>query len=156
MKVNAFLCERFKQTYPVGTYAPFRSCGDTRRPDTVVVVEDLMALVETDEDAHAEYELSCEWAKALQHGQSALMTEGIKRVAFIRFKPSPWKVAGVTVRCAIKSRLEELGGVIDHLADTQTELFTLHKLFYPCSTKDDKCVPVTREEIDEWFETLAE
>ncbi|KAJ3171377.1 hypothetical protein HDU87_008335 [Geranomyces variabilis] len=97
MKVNTFLWSRFPQTYPVGTYAPFRSCGDTRKPDAVVVLGDLMVVVETDEDCHAEYELSCEWAKALQHGQSALMTEG---------------VGGLTVRCAMKLRLEELGGLI--------------------------------------------
>ncbi|KAJ3131721.1 hypothetical protein HDU90_008103 [Geranomyces variabilis] len=115
MKVNAFLCDRFAQAYPVGTYAPFRSCGDNRKPDAVVVVGNLMAVVETDEDRHAEYELSCEWAKALQHGQSALMTDGVKRVAFVRFNPSTWKVGGVTVQCAMKSRLEELGGLIKHL-----------------------------------------
>ncbi|KAJ3160946.1 hypothetical protein HDU86_008309 [Geranomyces michiganensis] len=155
MKVNEFLCGRFPQTYPVGTYAPFRSCGDNRKPDTVVSVGDLMATIETDEDGHGDYELSCEWAKALQHRQSALMTDGVKRVAFVRFNPSPWKVTGVTVRCALQSRMEVLGDLIQTLADTQTELSTLHKVFYPCTSKEDKCVAVTPEEIHGWFETLA-
>ncbi|KAJ3153092.1 hypothetical protein HDU86_005390 [Geranomyces michiganensis] len=149
MKVNAFLCEQFAQAYPVGTYAPFRSCGDNRKPDAVVVVGDLLAVVETDEDCPAEYELSCEWAKALQHGQSALMTDGVKRVAFVRFNPSTWKVGGVAVQCDMTSRLEELGGLIEHLAETQTDLFTLHKVFYPCESQDEKWCAVSRDEIDD-------
>ncbi|KAJ3163422.1 hypothetical protein HDU86_000001 [Geranomyces michiganensis] len=46
--------------------------------------------------------------------------------------------------------------LIEHLVETQTELFTLHKVFYPCESRDKKWCAVSRDEIDGWLETLAE
>jgi hypothetical protein len=108
MQINRFLAENFPLTYPVGTYAPFRSCGDRKFPDTVVSAGDMMFIVETDESSHEHYELSCEWAKALQHGQSALQTEGIARVCFVRFNPNDWRVEGRPVKYKMKERFEDL------------------------------------------------
>lgn len=65
-----------------------------------------MHIVETDEHCHQSYEISCEWAKALQHGQSALQTEGIKRVGFYRFNPNIFKVKGKSVVCRLRSAVK--------------------------------------------------
>ncbi|KAJ3162312.1 hypothetical protein HDU86_004792 [Geranomyces michiganensis] len=145
MKVNAQLAQSFPQTYAIGTYAPFRACGDLKRPDTVVKIDDLLAIVETDEDAHCEYEISCEWAKALQHGQSALQTEGVKRVCFVRFNPSAWHVDGKLRRYPLRNRLDDL--------DQQEDL-VMFKMFYPGPTLES-LDRVSKEELNQWLDMLS-
>ncbi len=155
MKVNVYLCKRYDSAYPIGTYAPFRACGDTKRPDSVVVVRDMMFIIETDENGHVSYQINCEWAKALQHGQSALQTETIRRVCFIRLNSSAWRVNGQLQQCKLANRLECLGELIDKQVLEQTETYEMYKLFYPSQSQDDKCVQVTTAELQKWFEELA-
>lgn len=114
-----------------------------------------MAIVETDERAHQSYQISCEWAKALQHGQSGIMTEGIARVSFIRFNPDTWKVAGRISTYPLKERLQDLVDLIKQQEEHQQDLFTMHTLFYPGSTMEEKHTEVTREELDRWMLNLA-
>jgi len=156
MKVNKYLSDHFTGTYPIGTYAPFKDCGDTKKPDTIVIQDDMMLIVETDERGHEGYELSCEWAKALQHGQSSIQTPGIKRCCFIRFNPDVWKVSGVTTRYPLKERLEDLKALIQDAVANQTETYTLHHLFYPTDNENDKGKKVSAEELQEWFERLSD
>jgi len=156
MKVNIFLCENFEKAYPIGTYAPFRSCGDVNKPDSVVVVDDIMFIVETDEHNHEDYQISCEWAKALQHGQSGIQTDKIKRVCFLRFNPDVWKVQDVTQTYPFKDRLQDLKNLMETVVAEQTELYTLYHLFYPCNDGSEKIVKVTEEELNHWMEILSE
>lgn len=149
-KVNDYLAKHFDQVYPVGTYAPFRTCEDQKKPDTIVIETDLMAIVETDENAHENYLEICEWAKALNHGQSGLQTDGIARVAFIRFNPDTWKVAGSTVRFKFTERLEVLRDLIRELSSTQEDDFTIHHCFYP-RDDDEKVVKTEKETLEYWI-----
>ena len=74
-----------------------------------------MGIVETDERCHEGYEISCEMAKVLNHGQSSLATENIERSAFIRFNPDAWKVDGETVRMKLKEKMADLAAFIEKL-----------------------------------------
>lgn len=155
MKVNMYLCKKYESSYPIGTYAPFRACGDTKRPDSVVIVKDLMVIIETDENGHTSYEVNCEWAKALQHGQSALQTETIKRICFIRLNSSAWRVNGTLQQSKLTDRLDYLGHLIDKQILEQRETYEMYKLFYPSQSQDEKCVQVTASELQKWFDELA-
>lgn len=154
MKVNRHLAEEFPGTYPIGTYAPFRDCGDTKRPDTVVIIGNLMAIVETDEGGHRQYEVSCEWAKALQHGQSAIQTEGVRRVCFVRLNPDAWRANGVLKNPPIADRLDDLVNLLRLQATDQEEDFTMFKMFYSNPT-GETCVQISKEELTLWFERLS-
>lgn len=159
-RVNKHLAETLPEftVYAIGTYAPFKACGDSKRPDTVLTRQDFMVIVETDEHGHGNgnYEISCEMAKALQHGQSALLTPGISRVAFIRFNPDAWKVAGETQRMTFKEKLADLSALIEKLFREQTtdEPFTLITLFYPAPSTADRVQKVTAEVLNDWMEML--
>ncbi len=155
MKVNAYLCKRYEISYAVGTYAPFRACGDNKRPDSVVIVGDLMSIIETDENGHESYDISCEWAKALQHGQSALQTETIRRVCFVRLNSSGWKVNGQTQRYQLADRLEELGNLINKQVQEQKNTYEMYKLFYPSDSVEKKVIKVTAVELQKWFDELT-
>jgi len=154
MQVNRFLAEHFPRTFPVGTYAPFRSCGDLKHPDTVVTAGELMFIIETDEGSHENYELSCEWAKALQHGQSALQTEGVARVCFIRLNPNGWRIAGKLVKYKMKERFEDLKQLMQRQVTSQEDAYTLFHMFYP-SEDEEKIKQVSRQDIQSWFDELA-
>ena len=162
MKVNRHLAETLPDftVYAIGTYAPFKSCGDYKRPDTILVQNDFMAIVETDERAHdsPNYEISCEMTKALQHGQSALQSDNVHRVAFIRFNPDAWKVAGETVRMKLKEKLSDLSALIEKLFIEQTtdEPFVFYTMFYPGETTEDRIQKVAAEELDAWVEKLLD
>jgi hypothetical protein len=154
MQVNRFLSDNFTLTYPVGTYAPFRSCGDRKFPDTVVRAGDMMFIIETDECSHENYELSCEWAKALQHGQSAFQTEGVSRVCFIRINPNNWWVAGKPLKYKMKERFEDLKQLMQRQITSQKDAYTLFHMFYP-SQDEEKIKQVSVQDIQAWFDELA-
>ena len=156
MKVNKYLAQHYENVYPIGTYAPFRQCGDTKQPDTILIEKRVMAIVETDEHNHEKYELPCEFGKALQHGQSGLHTEGVDRICFIRFNPDTWRVNGKIVKMRFEDRLPYLKQAIDKAVNEQTEDFEMYHLFYPSESEDDKCVQVTSETLQSWFDELAE
>ena len=156
MKLNQFISSKVETTYPIGTYAPFRSCGDNNKPDTVCIMTNMMFIIETDENNHAGYQISCEWAKALQHGQSALQTDNIKRVCFIRFNPSSWKVNDETVRYPLKKRFEDLYDFMVKCYDEQMDVYTLYHMFYPVTSEEDKVKRVSVTELQEWFDELSQ
>jgi len=63
---------------------PLASCGDTRRPDIILIHAErrVTVVVECDEGSHRgiKYDSRCEMTKILTHAQSALATRGIERV----------------------------------------------------------------------------
>lgn len=119
-----------------------------------MIKDDLMAIVETDENAHEGYGEMCEWAKALEHGQSGLQTEGIERVAFIRFNPNAWKVSGQTIRFKFAERLEVLKDLIHELTQDQDALYSVHHCFYP-REDDQKVVKADEETIAHWVKRCS-
>ncbi|KAI9103182.1 hypothetical protein DFS34DRAFT_671390 [Phlyctochytrium arcticum] len=160
-QVNTYLAQNLEDTfttYAIGTYAPFRSCGNNKRPDKVVRREDFMGIIETDENCHGDddrkYTTGCEWVKALGHGQSSLQTEGINRVAFFRFNPDAWTVDGKTKRCGWEIRMRLLKKLIIKAFQDQTEAFIMSMLYYP-SIEPNPVQEVSLEMIEEWMETLT-
>ncbi|KAI9103105.1 hypothetical protein DFS34DRAFT_590670 [Phlyctochytrium arcticum] len=155
MKVSTFLCQRYKNAYAVGTHASFRACGDNRRPDSVVIVNDMMIIVEADENGHRSYDIHCEWAKALEHGQSAIETDKIRRVCFIRLNSSTWPVNGQIENYDLRQRMEDLGALINKQVLDQREMYEMYMLFYPSASTTEKCIKITATELQKWFDELV-
>ncbi len=151
-KVNKFLCDNYPSaTFPIGTYAPFRSCGDIKRPDTILhfPAASHAFIIETDENCHNEYNNSCEWSKILNHAQSLLQTFDLHNVTVIRFNPDAWKVAGKTVNFSFKDRLELLKSVIERrMASGGGRMFTVFHMFYPVAVAGGGVVESTPETVE--------
>ncbi len=158
-RVNKFLCEKYSsEAFPIGTYAPFRSCGDNKRPDTILhFAEERHAfIIETDEHFHKEYDQSCEWSKILNHAQSLLQTFDLLYVTVIRFNPDAWKVAGKTTRYSFENRLRRLQEVIEECVSGKyrDRTFTFFQMFYPTDTMDDIVVEASAATVEAWFSKL--
>ncbi len=136
MKVNRYLCEIYTdKTYPIGTYAPFRQCGDNKRPDTIMYFKKQQHgfLIETDENHHDGYDQDCEWSKLMNHAQSLFQTFDVQKVTVIRFNPDVWKVDGEKVKVDLKDRLAKLKQLIDTCITSQNIIFKMFFMFYPAT-----------------------
>ncbi|TPX30789.1 hypothetical protein SmJEL517_g05731 [Synchytrium microbalum] len=152
MKMAAALSNHFDLVYSVGTYAPFSTCGDTKRPDVIVRSGTTMIFVECDEHSHHDYNTTCEWAKLLNHMQSGLATEGITSVGFIRFNPDAWKVRGETVRTKWQTRMDVLVSHIQELLLGSN--WSVSYLYYPTESEN----PIERipsKVVQQWLTTLS-
>lgn len=76
-------------------------------------MRDMMHIVETDENGNNGYQISCEWAKALQRGQSALQTDGLKQVAFYRFNTNAYKILCKAVCVSFEKRCYALKALME-------------------------------------------
>ncbi|TPX51072.1 hypothetical protein SeMB42_g01417 [Synchytrium endobioticum] len=113
IKIAKHLAQVYGQVYHVGTYAPFRTCDDKKKPDIVIRIGNQMIIVEVDEFGHANYNSICEWSKLLMHIQSGLAMENVDSVVFIRINPHAWKVNDKTQRIKFEERVKWLANTID-------------------------------------------
>ncbi len=150
MRVNRFLGREFpSETFPVGTYAPFSTCGDRGKPDTVMLFPTRRHnfLIETDEHHHSSYTEQCEWKKILNHVQSFLQSYDPQKVTVIRFNPDAWKVNGKAVRYKFEDRLTILKGVVAQSLETQESFLEVHHLFYPTQSNSSPIHTVCQEDV---------
>ena len=154
IKVGKALSECFpEETFPVGTYACFRSCDDTRKPDIILNFKEFrhMFNVEVDENnGHQNYETTCEWAKVLNHCQSMLQTDNTTKATTIRLNSSTWKVNGETVSIPLDKRIMALIDCIKHQLTTQKDQIEIIHLYY----NDHEIRSTSQEDIEKWISEL--
>lgn len=164
MKVNKFLSELYPaETFPIGTYAPFRSCGDKKKPDTIMLFlrEKHAFIIETDENYHKGYEPKCEWEKILNHSQSLHQSFELDKITIIRFNPDVWKVNEITTRFYFKERVKVLHDLIIKSLNSQDNSLYVFHLFYPVETKIENPIlknlavrQSSQKEINNWIKEL--
>jgi hypothetical protein len=147
--INEYLAKHFPETYAIGTYAPFRSCGDYKRPDTIIKCGTTLVIVENDEHHHRTYNLDCEWSKILQHIQSSMLTDGVEQILVIRFNPDEW-VGENGETDDIATRLEALRDLIQDRFENQERFMEMYHMYYP----GKKIEKVTDEDIALWIDYL--
>lgn len=154
-KVNKYVATNFPLTYAIGTYPAFSACGDNNRPDTVVQIDSLMVIIETDERGHSGYAADCEWSKTLKHAQSALQTDGVANVLFIRFNPDTWMAAGIKKRVSLDERLDVLRETILDYADQDVKNpLQVMKLYYKSDTAEPVSV-IDNDVVEDWLTKLV-
>ena len=150
--------------YPVGTFAPFRACGDNQKPDYVLSHSSgLWCDVEVDEEAHTRsftpgfYSNSCEMKKVLAHSQSLLSSEGCESAACIRINPDTWTVAGRVIERSLEERVRILVAHLHQLVSEKSARNRLFFLFYPAAdglTAEVREMP--QSELLEWYSLLTD
>ena len=106
-----------------------------------------MAIVENDENRHQGYKIDCEWSKLLQHCHSALQTEDVEQVLFIRFNPDG---RGVT-DTILQQRLQNLVQLIEDRALHSDELLEVYHMYY---NEENDIEKATNEELELWIDYL--
>jgi hypothetical protein len=149
-QVANFLASHFVNTYETGCYPPFIACGDYNKPDIIVRSGNMLAIIEVDEFRHKTYAIDCEWSKLLQHVQSAMQTDGVEQVLFIRFNPDGYKHAQ-DKRENFPKRLEKLRQLVQDRIERQNEFMEVYHMYYEDGVEMEKTNP---EEIEMWADYL--
>ena len=105
--------------YPVGTYAPFTECDDTKRPDVVLHHgrSSISFILEVDENHHSRYDTTCEMAKVLNYSQSLLATPGVQRVVVTRINPDAYGHNKVLQRINLAERVVALSRLTENIVE---------------------------------------
>lgn len=111
-----------------------------------------MVIVEVDEFSHKTYTLDCEWSKLLQHCYSAIQTDGIEKIVFIRFNPDGYKGAKVENK-SLEKRFGLLKDLIDQRIEKSESVLEIYHLFY--EGYDEEIEKAESEEIQIWMDYLS-
>lgn len=155
-KVTKILCNILPKDqyciYPIGTYAPFRSCADNKKPDIILIdtSSQIGYILEVDENHHSSYDISCEWIKLLNHSQSLLATDGVESVVAIRFNPNCWKVDGKIIKVTLQEKVQVLANLI--LSTVSKKSLSVYYCFYPGFSQVDI---VDDKIIENWMSKLS-
>ena len=150
-----FFATHFTGVYHIGTYAPFISCGDYKKPDIIIRIGTILVIVEVDEHYHRDYPQTCEWSKCMQHTQSALETDNVRNVIFIRFNPNGWQVRGETVVTPLETKMKVLKEHLDkQLTKVEEHQLQVSYLYYPTEVEDPIDIK-SQEELEHWYGVLT-
>lgn len=113
----------------------------------------MLIIVETDEFRHISYKLDHEWSKLLKHCQSAIQTDGIKQVLFIRFNPDQLDTRQPLNEDALQERFSVLKTLIEDRVENSTNLLEVYQMFYEPNIDVKR---IEDEEVELWIDYLRE